>query len=96
MSEIAADDVKVRIREVLEKFWDERAIPAGPDGETIVADLVDPLESVAAVGALGHIERALGFKMPINSIQAGGYQTKNEFLEKLGAKALDCFLAKKP
>lgn len=90
------DDIKQRIREVLEKFWDERAIPAGPAGETVVADLVDPLESLAAVGALGNIERSLGFKMPVNSIQAGGYQSKDEFLSKLGAKALECYAAKKP
>ena len=90
------DDIKQQIRDVLEKFWDERAIPAGPDGDTVVAELVDPLESIAAVGALGNIERRLGFKMPISSIQAGGYGSKNEFLDMLGAKAFECHQAKKP
>jgi hypothetical protein len=90
------DDIKAKIRTELEKFWDERSIPAGPDGDTLVTELSDPLESIAAVGALGTIERALGFKMPLTSIQPGGYRGKDEFLEKLGAKALECYAAKKP
>lgn len=77
------NEIEVKVKAALEEFWDERAIPGGAAGETIVDDLIGPVESMTAVDVLVTVDEIVGFKLPSSVIQAGGYQTKNEFITKL-------------
>ena len=83
MAELAA-----KIREALEAFWDERAIPIEGGETTSVDDLVGPVESMTAVDVLVTLDAIVGLKLPNAVIQAGGYQTRDEFINKLGASIL--------
>lgn len=84
------DELESRIREELEQFWDERAIPSGPDGETTVDELLGPLESMTAVDVLATLEGVVGdVPLPNTLIKAGGYKTKAEFLEHLTNRVMD-------
>lgn len=87
-------DLEARIREKLEEFWDERALPIGPDGASIVEALVAPVESMTAVDVLTELDGIVGKKIPSSVIQAGGYMTREEFADKLSEKVLK-FLASK-
>lgn len=88
------NEIESKIRAALEDFWDERAIPSGPAGETIVDDLIGPVESMTAVDVLVTVDEIVGFKLPSSVIQAGGYQTKNEFVNKLSAVVMARVTAK--
>jgi len=77
------------IRKKLEEFWDERALPIGPSGESIVDALVAPVESMTAVEVLCEIDSIVGKTVPSTVIQAGGYMTREEFVDKLTKKVLD-------
>lgn len=81
-------EIEVKIKAALNEFWDERAVPAGPAGATTVDELVGPVESMTAVDVLVALDAIVGFKLPNSVIQAGGYQTKAEFIEKLSARVL--------
>ena len=83
MSELAD-----KIKAALEDFWDERAIPEEGGAVTKVDDLVGPVESMIAVEVLVTLDKIAGMDLPNSIIQAGGYKTKDEFLNKLGAAAL--------
>ncbi|CAM2182724.1 MULTISPECIES: hypothetical protein [Burkholderia cepacia complex] len=89
MSELA-DKVKA----ALEIFWEEHAIPADDGAATTVDELVGPVESMTAVAVLVTLDKITGVKLPNSLIQAGGYRTKDEFVNKLGAAAL-AYVAKK-
>jgi hypothetical protein len=89
------DETELKIREVLDEFWEERAIPAGPDGDTIVDELVAPVESLTAVDVLAELDAIVGCKLPSSVIRAGGYSTKDEFIEKLTASVLKHVRSKK-
>ena len=78
-----------KIKAALEEFWDERAIPAEGGAATTVDELVGPVESMIAVEVLVTLDKITGMKLPNSIIQAGGYKTKDEFANKLGAAALD-------
>lgn len=78
-----------QIRQKLGDFWDERALPTGPSGATTVDTLGSPVESLTAVEVLLEIDSIAGTKLPNSVIQAGGYQTKDEFIEKLTAKTIE-------
>jgi hypothetical protein len=82
-------EIESRIRAELEKFWDELAIPSGPDGATTVDELLGPLESMTAVEVLAILDEIVGFTLPSSVIQAGGYDTKAEFLDKLSAQVME-------
>ncbi|HLO96296.1 MAG TPA: hypothetical protein VK195_18460 [Burkholderiaceae bacterium] len=81
-------DVETQIREVLGKFWDERAIPAGPTGATTVEALVAPVESMTAVDVLIGLDQVTGLKLPQSLIRRGGYNTREQFVEDLTKKVL--------
>lgn len=80
--------LKEKIQQALIEFWDARALPSGPDGATVVDDLVSPIESLTAVDVLATLDPIVGMKLPNSVIQAGGYKTKEEFVEKLSGKVL--------
>lgn len=82
------EEMEQRVRAQLGQFWDDRAIPVGPDGDTIVEELVAPVESLTAVEVLLDLDPIVGCKLPSSVIRAGGYMTKEEFLEKLTASVL--------
>ena len=84
MAELAA-----KIKDALEIFWDERAIPAEAGEASSIDDLVGPVESMTAVDVLVTLDAIVGIKLPNTVIQAGGYLTKEEFVNKLGAAVLD-------
>lgn len=83
MSELAD-----KIKAALEDFWDEHAIPAEGGSATTLDELVGPVESMIAVEVLVTLDKITGMNLPNSIIQAGGYQTKDEFVNKLGAAAL--------
>lgn len=82
------EDIEKRIVTALEEFWDERAIPAGPAEGGTVDDLVGPVESMTAVDVLAALDEIVGFKLPNSVIQSGGYQTRDEFVQKLTARVM--------
>ena len=77
-----------KIREALSDFWDERALPADFDGATCVEELVEPVESMTAVEVLATLDEIVGKTIPNTVIQAGGYRTKEEFIEKLSERVI--------
>jgi hypothetical protein len=81
-------ELDAKIREKLEEFWDERALPIGPGGASIVEALVAPVESMTAVEVLTELDGIVGKKIPSSVIQAGGYMTRDEFVDKLSDKVL--------
>lgn len=83
-----------QIRAALEAFWEDHAIPAEGGAASTVDDLIGPVESMIAVEVLVALDRITGMKLPNSIIQAGGYATKDEFINKLGAAAL-AYVAKK-
>lgn len=82
------DELEKNIRTALEQFWDERALPNSFDGATSVEELVAPVESMTAVDVLVTLDAIVGENLPMSVIQAGGYSTKEEFVEKLSGKVL--------
>lgn len=90
MAELAA-----KIKEALESFWDERAIPLEGGETTSINDLVGPVESMTAVEVLVTLDAIVGVKLPNTVIQAGGYQTRDEFINKLASSVL-AHVATKP
>lgn len=80
-------EMEFKIRETLDAFWEDRAIPT-EDGGSIVDALVAPVESMTAVEVLVDLDKITGEKIPNTVIQAGGYMTKDEFLDKLTASVL--------
>jgi hypothetical protein len=80
--------IEAQIKQALDLFWEERAIPSDPGGATSVDELVGAVESMTAVDVLVTLDKIVGLKLPVTVIQAGGYQTKDEFLEKLTAGVL--------
>lgn len=82
------DELQRKIREALEVFWGERALPNSFDGATSVEELVAPIESMTAVEVLITLDEIIGQSLPMSVIQAGGYSTKEEFIDKLGSKVL--------
>jgi len=82
-------DLNDSIRDALGRFWDERALPIGPGGAEIVDDLIAPVESLTAVEVLVELDAVVGNRIPNSVIQAGGYNSKDEFIEKLSAKVIE-------
>lgn len=82
-------DIGVKIQAALDEFWDERALPIDSGAATTVDDLVGPIESMTAVEVLVVLDDIVGMKLPNTVIQAGGYQSKQEFIEKLTAQVLE-------
>lgn len=85
------EDTESKIRMVLEQFWDDRAISNGSEGETIVEALIAPVESMVAVEVLVELDDIIGFKIPMTVIRAGGYDTKEQFINLLTSKVLIYF-----
>jgi hypothetical protein len=82
-------ELGAKVKEALEAFWDERAIPAHGGAEAAsVDDLVGPVESMTAVDILVTLDSIVGMKLPNTVVQAGGYQTRDEFINKLGAAVM--------
>ncbi|WP_165184203.1 hypothetical protein [Paraburkholderia dioscoreae] len=92
--EAAMSELADRIKAALENFWEEHAIPADDGAATTVDELVGPVESMIAVEVLVTLDKITGMKLPNSIIQAGGYKTKDEFVNKLGAAVL-AYVAKK-
>jgi hypothetical protein len=86
--EVMMSELADKIKAALEEFWDERAIPTEGGGVTTVDELVGPVESMIAVEVLVTLDKITGMKLPNSIIQAGGYMTRDEFVNKLGAAAL--------
>ena len=82
-------ELNTSIRDALGKFWDDRALPIGPGGAEIVDELVAPVESLTAVEVLVELDSIVGKRIPNSVIQAGGYNSKEEFVEVLSAKVAE-------
>lgn len=82
-------ELEAKIRTKLGEFWDERALPIGPEGASVVDALVAPVESMTAVEVLTELDAIVGKKIPSSVIQAGGYMTREEFVENLSAKVME-------
>jgi hypothetical protein len=82
------NDIESRLREALENFWDERSLPGSFDEATSVEELVAPIESMTAVEVLITLDEIVGENLPISVIQAGGYASKEEFVDKLSKKVM--------
>lgn len=89
------DELAAKIKTALEEFWDERAIPAEGGVASTVDDLIGPVESMIAVEVLVVLDKITGMKLPNSIIQAGGYNTRDEFVNKLSAAVL-AHVSKKP
>lgn len=81
-------DTEAAIRSALEAFWDERAIPSGPSGETTVEELLAPVESMTAVDVLVELDKISGLKLPNTLIRKGGYDTRDQFVADLTNKVM--------
>jgi hypothetical protein len=92
--EAAMNELADKIKAALEGFWEERAIPVDGGAASTVDELVGPVESMIAVEVLVTLDKIAGVKLPNSIIQAGGYKTKDEFVNKLGAAVL-AYVAKK-
>lgn len=86
--EAGMSEMANQIKAALEEFWDERAIPSQGGAATTVDELIGPVESMIAVEVLVTVDKITGMKLPNSIIQTGGYKTKDEFVNKLGAAAL--------
>jgi len=76
-----------RIQELLEQFWDERAILIETTGT--VEDLIDEIDSLSAVDALIPIEDLLGMDIEAaRVIRRGGYESKEQFVDQLAASVV--------
>jgi acyl carrier protein len=82
-------NIETEIRKLLEKFWDEQALDAAPDGDISIEDLVPPLDSLAAVEVLVALDKLTGRELPESIIKPGGYQSKNEFVDEISEKVLE-------
>lgn len=81
-------NTEAAIRSALEDFWDERAIPSGPSGETTVEELLAPVESMTAVDVLVELDKISGLKLPNTLIRKGGYDTRDQFVADLTKKVM--------
>lgn len=88
-------ELEGKIKAALEEFWDEHAIPTEGGAASKVDELIGPVESMVAVEVLVALDKITGIKLPNSIIQAGGYETKDEFVSGLGAASLAC-VDKKP
>lgn len=77
-----------KVQQALADFWDERALPSSFDGATTVEELVAPVESMTAVEVLATLDALVGKILPNTVIQAGGYSSKEEFVEVLSEKVM--------
>ncbi|MDW3684685.1 hypothetical protein RA280_23640 [Cupriavidus sp. CV2] len=88
-------NLEAQIKSALEIFWDDHAlIPAG-GGPSTVDELLEPIESMTAVEVLLTLDKIVQTKLPNTVIQAGGYKTKDEFVNLLSAKVLEHLATKK-
>ena len=81
-------DLENQIKAALESFWDEHALTPASGGPSTVDELLEPIESMTAVEVLATLDKIVGAKLPNSVIQAGGYKTKEEFVNQLSAKVL--------
>ena len=88
-------DLAAKIKTALEEFWDEHSIPSEGGVASTVDDLIGPVESMIAVEVLVILDKITGMKLPNSIIQAGGYKTRDEFVNQLGAAAL-AYVSKTP
>jgi len=80
---------KTEIQECLGKFWDEMAIELGEDPEDTGSLIDAPLDSLTAVEVMVEIDKLLKRKIPADTvIQKGGYQSREQFIEKLSTQVL--------
>ena len=80
--------IEQQIDEALGQFWDEHALPIGPGGAEMVDELVAPVESFIAVEVLVTLDKIVGKKIPTSVIQAGGYGSKQELVDKLSTAVM--------
>lgn len=76
------------IKEALEQFWDEHALEPVGGGLSTVDELLEPIESMTAVEVLIVLDEIVNETLPNSLIQAGGYKTKEEFVNVLSARVL--------
>jgi hypothetical protein len=60
-----------------------------------VDELLEPIESMTAVEVLAVLDKIVGTELPNSVIRAGGYKTREEFVDGLSAKVLSYLQAKK-
>ncbi|MBK0110968.1 MULTISPECIES: hypothetical protein [unclassified Delftia] len=82
------NELAAKIKAALVAFWDERAIPPEEGAAATVDDLIGPVESMIAVEVLVVLDKITGVQLPNSIIQPGGYNTKDEFVNKLSAAVL--------
>jgi hypothetical protein len=88
-------ELLTKIQQALADFWDERALPSSFDGATTVEELVAPIESMTAVEVLATLDAIVDDNLPNTVIQAGGYSSKEEFIEKLSEKVMSHIVREK-
>ena len=84
-----------QIKMALEQFWDEHALEPTGGGPSTVDELLEPIESMTAVEVLAILDKIVNKKLPNSLIQAGGYKTKEEFVNRLSARVLSYLATQK-
>jgi acyl carrier protein len=80
-------DTHRRIKDLLEEFWNERAIMIETTGT--VEELIDELDSLSAVDALIPIEDLLGVEIEASRvIRRGGYEGRDQFVDELSERII--------
>lgn len=77
-----------QIKEALEQFWDDHALEPAGGGPSTVNELLEPIESMTAVEVLIVLDEIVNDTLPNSLIQAGGYKTKEEFVNILSTRVL--------
>lgn len=88
-------DLENQIKAALEEFWDEHALIPEAGGPSTVDELLEPIESMTAVEVLAILDKIVGTELPNSVIRAGGYKTREEFVDGLSAKVISYLQAKK-
>lgn len=88
-------NLETQIKVALEEFWNEHALEPLGGGPSTVDELLEPIESMTAVEVLATLDKIVGKKLPNTVIRAGGYKTKDEFVDLLSASVLSYLTAKK-
>jgi len=82
-------EIKSAVEQCLAEFWDLQALAVDKTSESI-DDLIDPMDSLAAVDVLIDVGNIVGMQIPEGRvIRRGGYDTRGQFIDDLTGRVLD-------
>lgn len=88
-------DLKTAIEATLAKFWDERALAAEGQAET-VDGFVNEMDSLTAIEALIELEEITHIEIDEGAVlRTGGYDSREQFITDLTERVLKFVSAKK-